>query len=84
MRRVLDRLEPKLGRFAVPHVTEALILGQVVIFVLNMTAARGNPLGNIQLAPALVLSGEPWRLVTFLFVPPNEHIIFDFFFSYIL
>ena len=84
MKKILDALERRCGRFAVPHVTQALILGQVIVYVLNMTAARGNALANIQLSPAQALGGEPWRLITFLFVPPTAHPIFAFFFWYIL
>ena len=74
MPRLIDKLERRLGRFAVPNVTQAIILGQMVSYVL----ALSNPhfRNGISLVPALVLQGEVWRLVTFIFDPPDTNILF--------
>lgn len=81
--RWLDRLERRFGRFAVPNVTLALILGQVLLYVLVRVQNRPDILGNAILVPNLVLHGEVWRLVTFLFVPPGMNLFFAFFFWYL-
>jgi hypothetical protein len=41
----IDRLDARFGRFAVPHLTEFLIAGQVLAFVANMSPAEegGKP-----------------------------------------
>lgn len=79
--RFLSALQKRFGRHAVPHITEAFIIGQVVVYVLSY----GQPqvLANAELVPRLVLAGEAWRLITFLFVPPVTNPIFAFFFWYI-
>jgi hypothetical protein len=74
---LLDKLEKKFRNLAVPNVTLYLIMGQVLFYVLSM-AGRFD-LGRIVLVPALVLAGEWWRLITFLFIPPLTNLIFAFF-----
>jgi hypothetical protein len=78
--KLLDRLQRRFGRFAVPHVTEGLIACQVLAYC----ASRLQPqfLAKIQLVPRLVLEGEVWRLATFVAQPPAMHPVFVFFFWY--
>jgi hypothetical protein len=78
---MLSKLERKFGRFAVPNVTVALIVCQVLVYFL----AEANPqaVANLLLVPHLVLQGEAWRLFTFLAVPPGMNLLFAFFFWYL-
>jgi hypothetical protein len=78
---LLDRLERKLRRYAIPNVTLYLILGQALFFVVEMSGRR--LFDRVVLIPDLVLSGEWWRLITFLFIPPSASPIFIFFAWYI-
>jgi hypothetical protein len=78
---LLDNLERKLRRYAIPTVTIYLILGQALFFVLEMS---GRPvIDRMILIPELALRGEWWRLITFLFIPPQTSPIFIFFAWYI-
>ncbi len=79
--RVLERLERRFRRFAVPNVTVALIACQVAMYV----ASRVNEgiHHKAALIPALVLKGEAWRLVSFLVLPPVDDLLFAFFFWYL-
>ena len=69
MRKLLRRLEARFGRYAIPNMTVALILGQVfmlmVAYVQDATVLR-----RIAFVPSKVIDGEVWRLITFLFYPP--------------
>ena len=78
--RLLDTLQRRFGRFAVPHVTEGLIACQVLAYFL----CQGKPafLADIALVPSRVLHGEVWRLLTFVADPPTTHLVFAFFFWY--
>jgi hypothetical protein len=78
---VLNELERKFGRFAVPNVTLILIIGQVLMFV----AAQSQPaiLGNMVLIPSKVMDGEIHRLLTFMIMPPGDHLLWAFFFWYL-
>jgi hypothetical protein len=78
---LLDSLERKLRRYAIPNVTLYLILGQVLFFVFEISGRF--ILDRVVLIPDLVLAGEWWRLITFLFIPPLTNPIFAFFAWYL-
>ncbi|HWL16153.1 MAG TPA: hypothetical protein VNR00_11145 [Opitutus sp.] len=65
---MLDFLERRLGRFAITHATLYLIIGQVFVCLSALLGLLD--LRQFVLVPALVVNGEPWRLITFLFFPP--------------
>ena len=65
---LLNDLEKKFRRYAVPNVTLYLILGQVLFFVFALSGRF--ILDRVVLVPAQVMAGEWWRLLTFLFIPP--------------
>jgi hypothetical protein len=69
----MDRLERAFGRFALPGVSLYLVIGQVGVYLLAML--RGLDPSILLFVPELVRH-EPWRLVTFLFIPPNANFIF--------
>jgi hypothetical protein len=79
--KLLDRLERRIGRFAVPNVTVLVIVGQVLAYTL--TYADQGLRKALELVPARVLDGEVWRLVTFLFLPPLTILIWAIFFWYL-
>ena len=78
---LLDKLERKFRRYAVPNVTLYLILGQVLFFVFVLSGRF--ILERVVLIPDRVLAGEWWRLITFLFIPPMTNPIFAFFAWYL-
>jgi hypothetical protein len=79
--KLFDRLERKIGRFAVPHVTAMVVLCQVLAYTLKY--ANPTLIEAMDLIPARVFDGEAWRLVTFLFLPPKIHPILVLFFWYL-
>lgn len=79
----LDRLERRLGRFAIPNLTLVLIAGQVLIYVAARIEGRAEIVLNLLLIPQLVAQGEVWRLVTFVFEPPMMPPLFAFIFWYL-
>ncbi len=79
--KLIDRLERKFRRYAIPNITLYLVIGQV-LFYLFVLAGRFR-LERVVLVPALVLEGEWWRLLTFLFIPPLTNIFFAFFAWYL-
>ena len=86
--KMLDKLQRRFGRFAIPNLTLVIIAGQVFFYLLNfinpeILGNAGSP-GKIDLVPLLILQrGEYWRLVTFIFTPPLTYLIFMFFAWYI-
>jgi hypothetical protein len=73
----INRLERTFGKFAITNLTVYLIAGQVLFFLFEVSGRF--ILGRVVLIPDLVLAGEWWRLVTFLFIPPLTNPIFAFF-----
>ncbi len=79
--RFLDKLQRRFGRFAVPHLTEGLIVCQVVTYFLLQ--GRPDLRDMIALVPGRVLQGEVWRLVTFVCQPPITNLLFAVFAWYL-
>lgn len=69
----MDKLERKIGRFAIPHITRWLLIANLVGYLVNIIA-RVNPVVKviwsfIDFSAADILHGQIWRLVTWIFVP---------------
>ena len=72
--KLFDRLERKLGRFAIRNLMLYLIALYVIGYIINMT----NPMFYIQylcLDASKVLKGEIWRLFTYLCYPPADNLL---------
>lgn len=73
---MLDKLERKLGRFAIPNLVVFLVAGQVGSWILGQTPNGGAFLDAISLSWPKVMQGEVWRLVSFMFVRPEPGFFF--------
>ncbi|MBL4574979.1 MAG: rhomboid family intramembrane serine protease [Opitutaceae bacterium] len=68
---LLDKLAKLVRPIAIPNITLYLVIGQVMFFGFSFV---GNfNLKYIELYPILVLKGDIWRVVTFIFVPPSSN-----------
>jgi hypothetical protein len=79
--KLLDTLNRRFGRFAIPQLTLVFIVCQMMTYVLQFT--RPELLERFVLIPNKVLAGEWWRLVSFLAHPPCENPLFALFFWYL-
>ncbi|HVW01889.1 MAG TPA: hypothetical protein VHB77_16170 [Planctomycetaceae bacterium] len=66
---MLDRLERKLGRYALPRLTLVLAIGQLIVW--SVAVNQPQFLTRMALIPESVMQGEAYRLLTFLFIPPS-------------
>jgi hypothetical protein len=80
MDRLLARLERRFGRFAIPGLTNYVVGGMAIVFLLWMT--RPEIVGALFLEPHLVAQGQVWRLVTYLFIPTSTSTIWVLFSLY--
>ncbi len=78
---LLDKLERRFRRFAVPHVTEVLIASQVALFAIQ--AVNPGVPEKLMLLPREVMAGQAWRVITFLLLPPIGNLVCAFFFWYL-
>jgi len=75
--RVLDYLDKKIGRFAVPNLTIYLIAGQSFFYLMYLTGKLDR--GATYLSADLLLAGEWWRIFTLPLDPPRQGLIFTLF-----
>lgn len=70
----LNKLERKLGRYAIPNLIVWLIGAYTIGFVLYTV----NPgiMSMLTLSPYHILHGQIWRLVTWIFMPTETNLIF--------
>ena len=65
----LDKLERKLGRFAIPNLTVYLLAGYVIGF--SVVLLMPELLGWLTLEPALIVRGQVWRVISWVLIPPT-------------
>ncbi len=70
----LNKLERKIGRYAIPNLMIYLIAAYCIGFVLLSTAP--GVLDYLVLSPWHVLHGQVWRLVTWIFMPTDSNLLF--------
>ncbi|MBO6015019.1 MAG: hypothetical protein J6P60_00330 [Lachnospiraceae bacterium] len=66
----LDKLERKLGRYALPNLTLYLIVCYAAGYILEFV----NPtfMDYLTLDPYAILHGQVWRLLTWIVIPPYD------------
>lgn len=82
-----QRLERKYRKYAIPDLMKYIVIINAVVFVLEMLVPNSYLTAKFTLNPALILRGEVWRLVTFLFIPPSSSplwIVFTLYFYYMV
>ena len=70
--RWLDRFCYNHPRLGIPNLMKFIVMGNVAVFLLDMFSTGGYSLSALLgFYPSLILEGQVWRLVTFVFVPMN-------------
>ncbi len=70
----LNKLERKIGKYAIPNLSLYLILGYVLGYIMEFISPSVRDL--LTLNPYLILHGQIWRLVTWLLIPPSSFDLF--------
>ncbi|MGI6537659.1 MAG: rhomboid family intramembrane serine protease [Caldicoprobacterales bacterium] len=76
------KLERKFSRYAIRDLMTYIVVINAVVYVLEMLVPQSNLFMKFYLNPSLVMRGEIWRLITFLFLPPTMHPIWTIFALY--
>lgn len=88
--RLLNKLERRFGRFAIPNLMTLLIFGMTIVAVVDIFI---NPSYEVNLSSILafdkdlILQGQVWRILTFVLIPPGYSIFtiaFTLYFYWIL
>lgn len=68
--KLLDKLQRRFGRYAVPNVTLIIVAAQAFLYLAAQGPGGQGLIERIQLVPERVLDGEVWRLLLYPAVPP--------------
>lgn len=78
----LYKMQQKYGRFAISNLMLYIILGQTIVFF--STLLIGSSLVNLlYFDPLLIMRGQIWRLVSFVFIPNTFQPIFFLFAAFL-
>lgn len=83
----LSKLEKALGKYSIRNLMLYITALNGIVFILSYMDTSNLFLSKLVLSPPLVMKGEVWRLVTFLFIPPATSpiwIIFTLYFYYMI
>ena len=69
----LNKLERKIGKFYIRNLMLIIIIGTTFVFLLNYMGYDISE--RLVLDRNLILKGEVWRFITFIFVPSSQNII---------
>ena len=72
MNNFINNLERKLGKYAIPNLTLYIVGLYVVGYVLQLAPSSVNLTAFLTLNPALVLSGQIWRIISWILIPPSS------------
>lgn len=79
----IDKLEKKIGKYAIPHLMRYIIILYGIGFLVNLIGPAGFYINHLSLNASAILSGEVWRIFTFLIQPPSDSLIFIIFALYL-
>jgi len=87
----LGKMERKLGKYSIRnlmiYITGFNCATALLSFVLSQTEVGDVITMKLMLIPSLVMQGEVWRLITFLFIPPTTSLfwlLFTLYFYYMI
>ena len=83
----LDKLEKKIGKYSIRNLMLYITTLNGAVFILSYLAPELNLVSRMALVPSLVMKGEVWRLITFLFIPMNSSpiwILFTLYFYFMI
>ena len=80
--KLLNRLERKIGRFALPNLMFFIVICQFAVFAAQLIFPEKDLVGLLMLDRGAIINGQVWRLISFIFIPPSSSIIFMVFSLY--
>ncbi len=83
----LDRLERKIGKYSIKNLMLYITALNGAVYLISYLLPDLNVIYKMALIPSLVMKGEVWRLVTFLFIPMDSSpfwILFTLYFYYMI
>lgn len=79
---LLNKLEKKFGNLYIRNLMLIIIVGNALVYFLTMLHGDNMLVSRLSLDPQLVMKGEIWRVITFIFVPEITSVIWVVFTLY--
>ncbi|MBE6022465.1 MAG: hypothetical protein E7231_04415 [Cellulosilyticum sp.] len=79
----LNKLERKFGKFAIPNLMLYIMMGQAIVLFFTMITQSYNLVDLIYFNPLLIMRGQIWRLISFVFIPNTFSPIFFLFAAFL-
>ncbi len=75
---MINKLERKFGRYAIPNLINYLIGGYILGYLLQFGGATTGTefLSFMRLDPYMILHGQVWRIITWVLIPPEQNVLF--------
>lgn len=79
--QLMNTLERKYGRYAIDNLMKIIVVGMGLVYAVDLISAPMNRgVGTLSqflaFSRPLILRGQIWRLITFIFVPPASSPLF--------
>ena len=79
---ILNNLERKFGRYAIKDLMMYIVGLNALVYALSIVYPQSAAVSMLTLDPYLIMHGEVWRLITFIFIPPSASILWIVFILY--
>lgn len=76
LNRAIDKFCYRHPRFGLPNLMLYIVIGNVAMYLLNMMDTTHTLSAFLMFDPQLILRGQVWRLITFLFMPSSGNVFF--------
>ena len=76
---MLEKMERKLGRFAIPHLIVYVLAGYIIgyLFYFGTQITETNFISLMTLEPYYIVHGfQFWRIITWVMIPPSTNVLF--------
>ena len=74
--RAIDKFCARHRRFGVPKLMRYIVFMSAAVYIIHMMDRTGTLLPLLGFHPGLIMSGQVWRLVTWVFLPLNSNVFF--------
>ena len=71
----LNKIERKMGRHYIPDLMKYICLAMLGVFILDYLPLNQSASALLAFNRARIFQGEIWRIITFIFLPPESSII---------
>ncbi len=74
-RRAVDRFSFTHPNFGIKNLMLYVIIGNVLVYIISMMDTTGTFMYYLYFNSSLILKGQIWRLITFVFIPTNSGLL---------